>query len=129
MSASNQDNRNIVRDEARELARMIIDTAGLSHALYAQAGKVYSLTTTKGGNRDKLTIDEQHALFDLMEGQIRRGASQEEAAEYVKGYAKERFKLGSEELHASMCLTNRQLIEIYKKIRDKGQFKPVDESK
>ncbi|MBI2305755.1 MAG: hypothetical protein HYU78_00495 [Rhodocyclales bacterium] len=104
--------RDLLRDAAADLARLVIDTAGLDSAMYKKAGEVLQLATAKSGNRSALTIEEMNELFDLMAGQINQGKSQVAAAQYAQQHAA-----------CFLRLTERQLINIFKSVA-KLQFNP-----
>jgi hypothetical protein len=104
--------RDLLKDEAAELARLVIDTAGLTPTLYEKAGSVLQLATSKSGNRPSFTIEQKNELFDLMHGQISKKKSQIAAATYAR-----------ENSRCFQLLTEPQLINIYKEIA-KLQFKP-----
>lgn len=105
--------RDLLKDEAAELARLVIDMKGLPPAMYEKAGSVLQLATAKSGNRPSLTIEQKNELFDLMSGQISRKKSQIAAATYAR-----------ENSRCFQRLTEPQLINIYKEIA-RLQFKPT----
>jgi hypothetical protein len=117
MLTDEQRSRDLLPDEARELARMVLDTAGLSPEHYAQAGQVLRMTMAKPGNRSSMPTDDRWQLHDLMAGQIKNGSSQEDAARFAK-----------EHLQSACRLTERQLINIFKAMTSQ-EMQPVDSSK
>ena len=105
MTIKGERSRDKLKELAGDLARAVLDTPDMSAELRRKAAAVLSLVIAKQGQRDTLTIEQQHELVDIMDGALNRGATQEVAAELARS-TREYF----------VRLEPRQLINIYKKV-------------
>jgi hypothetical protein len=110
--AREQRSRELLPNAAQQLARMVLDTPGLTAEHYAHACTVLNLTTAKPGNRDHLTIEQKNEIYDLMAPTIAAGGKQEVAA-----------LIAMETLPYCANYTERHLIEVFKQI-DALQMRP-----